>query len=76
MLTTDGSETHVIYIYKCGDIMWDTYHSTSVVGYNIAGLRFENRPESGIPRAFLGFGCGADTNFTNILYSFSSDEGI
>ncbi|XP_019849136.1 PREDICTED: mucin-like protein [Amphimedon queenslandica] len=74
VLTTDGTETHVIYIYKCGDIMWDTYHSTSVVGYNIRGFFFENSLGSGTPGGLLRFGCGDNADFTNILYSFSSDN--
>uniref|UniRef100_A0A1X7VD55 Ig-like domain-containing protein n=1 Tax=Amphimedon queenslandica TaxID=400682 RepID=A0A1X7VD55_AMPQE len=78
ILTTDGSDTHIIYTYKCGDIMWDNYYSRSVVGYNIAGGRYENHRGSGIPGELLKLGCYDDmnqpANYTNIVYSFQSDE--
>uniref|UniRef100_A0A1X7VD60 EGF-like domain-containing protein n=1 Tax=Amphimedon queenslandica TaxID=400682 RepID=A0A1X7VD60_AMPQE len=78
ILTTDGSDTHIIYTYKCGDIMWDNYYSRSVVGYNIAGGRYENHRGSGIPGELLKLGCNDDmnqpANYTNIVYSFQSDE--
>ncbi|XP_019858254.1 PREDICTED: mucin-like protein [Amphimedon queenslandica] len=78
ILTTDGSDTHIIYTYKCGDIMWDNYYSRSVVGYNIARGRYENHRGSGIPGELLKLGCYDDMNkaakYTNIVYSFQSDK--
>lgn len=56
--------------------MWDTYYGTSVVGYNIRGFVFENSLGSGVPGALRRFGCGDNTNFTNIVYSFSSDDSM
>ena len=58
--------------------MWDNYYSRSVVGYNIAGGRYENHRGSGIPGELLKLGCYDDmnqpANYTNIVYSFQSDE--
>ena len=58
--------------------MWDDYYSKSVVGYNIAGGRYENHRGSGIPGELLKLGCYDDmnqaANYTNIVYSFQSDE--
>ena len=58
--------------------MWDNYYSRSVVGYNIAGGRYENHRGSGIPGELLKLGCFDDmdrpANYTNIVYSFQSYE--
>ena len=58
--------------------MWDNYYSRSVVGYNIAGGCYENHRGSGIPGELLKLGCFDDmnrpANYTNIVYSFQSDE--
>ena len=58
--------------------MWDNYYGPSTVGYNIPGGRYENHRGSGIPGGLLGLGCSNSmeqrTSYTNIVYSFLSDD--
>ena len=69
----------MIYTYKCGDIMWDTYNNNpSTVGYNIGGEHYENHRGSGIPGGLLGLGCSDEmsqgASYSNIVYSFISEK--
>ena len=76
IMITDGSQTFVVYTYKCGDIQWDHLYYTSTIGYNIGGFHYNNYASSGIQKGIAGIlGCPKicpNTTFFNILYSFNS----
>jgi hypothetical protein len=71
VLITNGTDTFVIYTYKCGDVTWDHLYSTTTIGYNLNGI-FNNHISSGIPGAIANvLGCHGVCPFFNILYPFT-----
>ncbi len=66
VLITNGTASYAVFTYQCGSIGWA--RSSAVIGYNAAGLVFDNHPMSGQGAMALACNNTPASNWTNVLY--------
>lgn len=69
ILISNGTDSYAIFTYRCGDINWSR---NSVIGYNGAGVVYENHPySSGFAARNIDCINAQEGNWTNVLYNLT-----
>ena len=72
MAITDGSQSYVVYTYRCGDLQWP---GGATIGYNggPVGNFYQNHPLSGdFANSIACINTGV-TEWSNVIYNVSID---
>ena len=74
IVITDGTTSFAVFIYKCGDLNWE---SGTSIGFSAAGDLFANHPFAGRPDAQLLDCINQPANdYVNVIYAISSISAI
>ena len=77
LVITDGSESYTIFTYMCDLMQWNGLWNYPTIGYNAAGVLFENHPLTGREEANQ-IDClySNSSQYNNVVYKISADADI
>ena len=77
LVITDGSESYTIFTYFCDLMQWSGLWNYPTIGYNAAGVFFENHPLTGREEANqIDCFYNNRSRYTNVVYKISADPDM